>query len=60
MRNRYGDGAIRDWLQRHQGRGLSPARIRFWELILRLPRRQAESWVRTACRSTWHGRTAAR
>lgn len=56
LRSRLGDEAIRDWLVRHRGRGLSPRRIRFWELLLRLPRRQTDAWVRAARRSSWHDR----
>ena len=40
LRSRVGDQALREWIERHQGRGLSPQQLRFWELILGLPHRQ--------------------
>lgn len=53
LRSRFGDGRIREWITRRGGRGLSPQRIRFWALILKLPGRQADAWVRAAQRSPW-------
>lgn len=56
LRSRLGDEAIREWILRREGRGLSPSRIRFWELVLRLPPRRAEAWVRSARSSIWEDR----
>lgn len=56
LRSRLGDAAIRDWILRHRGRGLSPERIRFWELVLKLPPGTANAWVRAAQRGTWGNR----
>jgi hypothetical protein len=56
LRARLGDAAIREWLLRRRGRGLSPSRIRFWELILGIAHREADAWVRAARRSPWHDR----
>jgi hypothetical protein len=58
LRRRVGDPAIRDVIERTRARGLSPQRIRFWQLLLGLPARQADAWVRRARESTWAGRTA--
>ena len=58
LRSRLGDSAIRDWILRHAARGLSPSRIRFWELILELPRQKADDWVRAARGSSWQRRAS--
>ena len=56
LRTRLGDEAIREWIVSHEARGLAPSRIRFWELLLKLPTKKADAWVRAARRSIWHGR----
>jgi hypothetical protein len=58
VRRRFGDEGIRDWILRHEARGLSPQQIRFWELVLKLPRAKADAWVRAARSGTWHRRSA--
>jgi hypothetical protein len=56
LRARVGDAFIRDVIERTSAVGLSPQRIRFWQLLLRLPARQADAWVRVARASSWAGR----
>ncbi len=58
LRSRVGDAAIRDVIERTEARGLSPQRIRFWQLLLRLPARSVDAWVRAARASTWAGRAS--
>lgn len=53
LRSRVGDQAIRDVIERTEARGLSPQRIRFWQLLLGLPARRADAWVRRERESTW-------
>ena len=53
LRSRVGDQAIRDVIERTEARGLSPQRIRFWQLILGLPARRADAWVRRGRDSAW-------
>ncbi len=53
LRVRVGDRAIRDFIERTDARGLSPQRIRFWQLIVGLPARRANAWVRRARAETW-------
>jgi hypothetical protein len=57
LRSRVGDQAIRAVIERTEARGLSPQRIRFWQLVLGLPSRRADVWVRRARESTWARRT---
>lgn len=59
LRARLGDGAIRDVLLASGARGLSPARIRFWQLVLDLPARRADTWVRAARSGSWAARRHA-
>jgi hypothetical protein len=56
IRRRAGDDAIRDVLLRSEARGLSPQRIRFWQLLLGIPRGRADAWVRAARAGTWDRR----
>ena len=56
LRSRLGDHALRDWIERRQGRGLSPQQLRFWELILGLPHRQVNAWLAAEGRKIWEKR----
>jgi hypothetical protein len=53
LRSRFGDQGIRDVIERTEARGLSPQRIRFWQLVLGLPARRADAWVKRERQSTW-------
>jgi hypothetical protein len=57
LRKRLGDTALRDWIERHQGRGLSRQQLRFWELMLGLPHRAVDRWMQCAERGIWDHRT---
>ena len=56
LRSRAGDQSLRDWIIQHQGDGLNPQKIRFWELILGLPHRQVNTWLATERRKVWEKR----
>ncbi|MEX2317915.1 MAG: hypothetical protein WD669_12230 [Pirellulales bacterium] len=45
LRKHVGDDALRDWIERHEGRGLSRQQLRFWELILKLPAPEVDRWL---------------
>lgn len=53
LRKKIGDENLKKWLIAHKGRGLSPRQLRFWELILDLPKRQVDAWVRMAKETPW-------
>jgi hypothetical protein len=53
LRRRVGDEGLREWILEHDARGLSPAQVRFWELVLDLPKAKADRWVRAARASVW-------
>ena len=56
LRKQIGDRALRQWLVAHQGRGLSPRQLRFWSLVLALPKRRVDSWVRATRSTPWSNR----
>jgi hypothetical protein len=51
--------ALREWLERRRGAGLSARQLRFWQVILGLPRRQVDSWLADPGRQVWEGRRHA-
>ena len=56
LRHRLGDDALREWILRRQGRGLGSRNLRFWEVILKLPPRLVNRWVKAARNSIWERR----
>jgi hypothetical protein len=46
LRRRVDSEALRAWIEARHGRGLDPRRLRFWELILDLPHRRVNEWLR--------------
>src|ERR1700722_3257708 len=44
LRRRLPDAELRSWLIHRRGPGLSNRHLRYWELILDLPRRQVNEW----------------
>jgi len=59
LRRRLGDEELRLWIMRSKGAGLSPRQLRFWELILAIPRRRVNQWLATKARATWDNRRQA-
>jgi hypothetical protein len=57
LRATAGDEAIRTWIETHEGRGLSPRQLRFWQLMLGIPARQVDRWLRSDRREVWDYRT---
>ena len=56
LRGQVGDNALRVWIEEHGGRGLDARRLRFWELILKLPSRKVGQWLRSEERKIWENR----
>jgi uncharacterized protein DUF6922 len=56
LRQRTDDETLKDWILRHEGRGLSPQQLRFWQLILGLPARRVDAWLRDERRQVWDRR----
>src|SRR5262245_59157894 len=43
---RLTDEKLREWLIANEGGDLNPAQLRFWEIVLDLPRRQVNDWLK--------------
>jgi hypothetical protein len=53
LREQMEDDDLRRWLLEHQGGGLSPRQLRYWQVILELPSDMVNVWVRTARDNPW-------
>jgi|ERR1043166_3369627 hypothetical protein len=53
---RLGKPALKDWLIARRGAGLSDRQLRYWEVILELPRRTVNAWLRNPARQVWEKR----
>jgi hypothetical protein len=56
LRSQMGDHELKEWIASRCGRGLSPQRLRFWELVLGLPHRLVNAWLAAEKRHVWHDR----
>ena len=56
LRQAIGDDGIRDYLRRTRGRALDRRRIRFWEVVLRLPHEEVSDWLAAPGRQVWDQR----
>jgi hypothetical protein len=56
LRGLLPDPALQAWLERRRGAGLSARQLRFWELVLGLPRRQVNRWLTEPGGQVWEGR----
>jgi len=56
LRSHVGDDTLRDWIEKGEGRRLDPKQLRFWELILGIPRDLVDKWLEQDARQTWDGR----
>ncbi len=53
---KLGDERLRTWIEKRSGAGLSPRQLRFWEVVLELPHRKVNAWLRDPRRQVWDGR----
>ena len=58
LRGELGDPELRRWIEQHRGAGLSPRQLRFWEVVLDLPRPKVTRWVRSTVQQPWERRLA--
>ena len=56
LRSRVDSASLREWLLNRRGAGLSSRQLRFWELILELPHRQVNEWLKDKGRMVWERR----
>jgi hypothetical protein len=57
LRREMGDAALRDWILEHEGRNLTPRQLRYWQIILDLPKRTVDAWVARERGGVWNRRT---
>lgn len=58
LRETAGDEALRCWITEREGRGLSPRQLRFWQLVLDLPKDAVDGWTERQRQSVWEQRTS--
>ncbi len=58
LRSQIDAVALRRWITDHRGAGLTPQKLRFWELILNIPHRQINSWFKEKERMIWAERVS--
>lgn len=58
LMERAGKDGLREWIVRRKGRGLDARRLRFWELVLDLPKREVDMWIQQMDRDSWPRRVA--
>ena len=56
LRGRLRDSELRQWIESHEGRGLSSRQLRFWEVVLDLPSAKVDAWLACEGRRLWEGR----
>ena len=56
LRRMMTDAALRGWILRARGRGLSPQQIRYWQLVLDLPGEEVDAWLADPARQVWFRR----
>jgi hypothetical protein len=58
LRSQIDAHELRRWITDHQGAGLSPQKLRFWELILHISQHQVNSWLNDQERMIWAKRVS--
>ena len=56
LRSQLSDDELRTWIERHDGRPLSPQQLRFWQVILDLPAESVDAWLQSHERTIWKER----
>jgi hypothetical protein len=59
LRRHVGDQGIREFITQRRGRGIDPKRLRYWELILGMPKEEVDRWIEAALQNPWYRRTNA-
>ena len=58
LRGRVSDRELRAWIIRRKGRGLDNRQLRYWQVMLRLPKRRVDRWLKDEFRQIWENRCA--
>jgi hypothetical protein len=58
LRAHASDEELRDFIEDRRGRGIAPRRLRYWGLVLQLPRERVTAWILAQQATPWGRRTA--
>ena len=58
LKGQIGETSLREWILQHNGAQLPPPQLRFWELVLQLPKLQVSSWINSRRKGLWEQRTS--
>jgi hypothetical protein len=56
LRSEISDHNLGEWIILHEGAGLSPRKLSFWQLILDLPEAQVTHWIHEIEKLPWENR----
>lgn len=56
LRRQVGDAWLADWITGRQGRGLDARRLRFWQVVLRIDKKQVDAWLARPEQRIWNDR----
>jgi hypothetical protein len=56
LRHQLSDKELSTWIIAKEGRGLELRQLRFWELILGLPHRIVNTWIKDQKKNPWNQR----
>lgn len=56
LREQMSDDEIREFIVRRRGRGIEPRRLRFWSVLVGIPRCEVDEWLDAVRRNPWHNR----
>lgn len=57
LRSRMTDAELRNFIRQRQGCGLEPRHLRFWAVVLDIPRDEVDAWIADAQGNPWFRRT---
>jgi hypothetical protein len=58
LHRRWGAKQLRQWLMARNGRGLDTRSLRFWEVVVDLPHRHVNKWIKVRENDIWQKRVA--
>ena len=56
LRRNLTDSELRDWIISRGGAGLDAKKLRYWQLILDIPKKLVDEWISINLKNPWSGR----
>jgi hypothetical protein len=53
LRSQLGDEELRKWIIQHQGRGLEPRQLRFWQIAVGIDPAEVDRWIAATASNPW-------